>query len=234
MTRLTDLFSTASVTGAQFILLSASPVQPLIDRPTPTHSYCNRQACRILREDGLEREAAVVEANLSHLQQGSDWADSGFRNSSHYYDPDTRRGLWRYPDAAQTCTKYFHKALGLIGKRPDRAFFFLGAATHIVQDLCVPHHAAGLLWNGHREFESRAADVRHLHDCHDGGLYWVSDRPGGWVARNAEQAKPWLSAVTEEAARGDIEEAIAVLLRQAQQSTSGFWRFFLESAEVRI
>ncbi len=32
--------------------------------------------------------------------------------------------------------------------------FYLGAALHLVQDMCVPHHSLGIIFDGHKEFET--------------------------------------------------------------------------------
>lgn len=232
MLRAAALLSSVTVAGTQLLLRTASPVQPLVDRLSPTHSFCNQQACQILRSDGLEHEAFLFQALRPQLELGSDWADSGWRNIYHYYDPNSRSGLWRYPSAAQACTRYFNKALKWFHTQPERAFFYLGAATHLVQDVCVPHHASGQLWNGHREFEARAAKQRFLYPCWDYGEYWISDLPWGWIDRNANQAKKWLASASEGASSDSLEETIANLLPVAQRSTAGFWRFFLDAASL--
>ncbi len=232
MQRATSLILDLTVTGTELLLLTASSVQPLLDRLSPTHPFCSQQACRILRGDGLEREASLFEVMLPQLETGSNWADRGWRNVNHYYDPETGTGLWRYPNAAEACGRYFHRALGWFKSNPGRAFFYLGAATHLVQDVCVPHHASGQLWNGHKEFESRAAEQRFLHTCWDSGHYWISAQAGGWIARNAHRAKCLTRAAGENASPASMDEAIGTLLPIAQRSTAGFWRFFLDQAGV--
>jgi len=35
-----------------------------------------------------------------------------------------------------------------------KACFCLGAAAHLVQDLCVPHHSRSIVYGGHQRYET--------------------------------------------------------------------------------
>lgn len=221
--------------GDKALLLAASPIQALVQRPGVTHSFCNRQAVRILLSDGYGRGAQLVGRHLENLDAGSAWVDRGWRSSGHFYDPDSNRGLWRWPSALEFCRVYYWRAVANWKRgAPARAFFYLGAATHLVQDLCVPHHSAGKLFDGHREFEDLARERALSHPCRSGGLYDLACEPGSWVAANANFSKGFLPLVRSSAPDVDKEDAIAVLLPRAQRSTAGFLAFFAEQvAKVR-
>ena len=217
------------------ILLAASPIQALVERPGLTHSFCNRQAIRILLSDGRERAAQLAAQHLENLEAGSIWVDRGWRSSGHFYDPDSGRGLWRWPSALDFCRVYYGRAVANWKKgAAARAFFYLGAATHLVQDLCVPHHSAGKLFDGHQEFEDLARERALWHPCRSGGLYDLASEPGSWVAANANFSQGFLPLARAGAPDADKEEAISNLLPRAQRSTAGFLAFFAEEvADVR-
>lgn len=147
--------------GAKVLLAVASPLQDMIDRPGVAHEFCNRQAVIILRADGFNSCADFIEQHMEQLNAGVYWADSGWKNVSHYYEPSTGKGLWHFKTALEEFDHYAMTAAGHMRNRQyKRAFFFLGAAVHLVQDLCVPHHARAKLFHGHKEYETWVA--RHF------------------------------------------------------------------------
>lgn len=66
------------------------------------------------------------------------------------YDPETGGGFHGWPNARQMVQEYWDLAVqALIAWDFVRGAFHLGAAAHLVQDLCVPHHAAARIFSGH-------------------------------------------------------------------------------------
>lgn len=215
--------------GSRLLLMAASPAQSLLDQASPTHDFLFRQAVAVLERDGWAREALFARQALDQLIAGSVWADEGWKNVTHMFDPDLGRGLRGWPNAVQTCESYaaraaHHFAVGDQGE----ACFYLGASCHMVQDLCEPHHAAARLLDGHRAFERWAQQQCHRFAVWEEGLYGVGASAADWVVSNARLAKPWLSKATAESALSDWEEAASVLLPLAQRTTAGFIRWFLE------
>lgn len=215
--------------GARVLMRSLAPLQPLVaDSTCATHDLCNQSAIEILEADDHRGAAELAAPYLSVLNDGSRWADAEWRNRGHYFDPTTGRGLWRFPDAASLAESYWERALEAWRHgRARAAMFALGAALHVAQDLCVPHHAALRIWNGHREYEDWVRERRHAFVVSSGGLY----RPGfglaDWVIANARASLPLLTAVDSGSTEQSRREATAILLGRAQRCTAGmllrFW-----------
>lgn len=213
----------------KLLLAVAIPFQPMVDSVSPTHGFINRQALAILTADGKRREAAWLEWYLDDFTKGCDWADGGWRNVGHMYDPQTGAGLLGWPSAPELIRHYWDAAIrAKLEYDLPHAFFFLGAAAHLVQDLCVPHHAAVQLFAGHKKFEAYARRYRHRFAAHERGLYDLARTPEGWVVMNAGYTRQHYShCVTSD---GDVDartEAIYDLLPRAQRSTAGFVAHFL-------
>ncbi|MEG6513674.1 zinc dependent phospholipase C family protein [Desulforamulus ruminis] len=212
---------------AKVMLALTLPFQAVIpNQQRDTHHFCNRQAIEILRQDGFHREAKIAHSYLYAMDRGSVWCDRGFKNISHYYDSREGTGLWHGPDASTECLQYFNRAL----KKWQRgyykeAFFYLGAACHLVQDLCVPYHARGQVLGGHKFFEDRARDQYENYSLYSGGIYHLSDCPGDWVRKNASFSSVFLSEVTDNNPLSVIDETIQTLLKRAQRTTAGFLQF---------
>ena len=214
------------------VMLSLTLPFQLILKPAKernTHHFCNQQSIEILKRDGLAKEALLFQSHLGALNAGSSWCDRGFKNISHYYDHAANTGLWYGPDAPSECRHYFRQAIKHWRRgRQEKALFYLGAASHIMQDLCVPHHAAGLILQGHKYFEDWARHNYHEFTCNCDGIYHLSCEPGDWVKKNARFSFTFLPQVVEEH-EPSVEQAAQVLLQRAQRSTAGFLQFFLQA-----
>lgn len=216
---------------AKVMLSLTLPLQVILKPTTErnTHHFCNQQSIDILKRDGFAKEALLYQSYLGALNAGSTWCDRGFKNISHYYDHAANTGLWCGPDAPSECRHYFKRAITQWQQsRQEKALFYLGAATHILQDLCVPHHAAGLILKGHKFFEDWARSNYHDFTANCDGLYELSCEPGDWVKKNAGFSFTFLPQVVEEH-EPSVEKAAQVLLQRAQRSTAGFLQFFLQS-----
>lgn len=139
---------------ARLLLLTASPFQLLVDRGPVTHQLMIAEG---LRRMGKTPNASLLIAKEKELLAGVAWADTGWKNITHYYHPCKKKGLLLFPSAFLYYKEYLAKAKRLAQRgKWGKAAFYLGAAAHLLQDMCVPHHATGNVFYGHREFETWA------------------------------------------------------------------------------
>lgn len=215
------------ISAAKLILAAAAPAQRLVKKPALTHLMCNAQAATILENDGYGREAALLREHLIWLDQGVSWADDGFRNLAHFFNPRSHKGLIGWTGAAQECTRYWNKAVQAWQKAHyTKAFFYLGAAGHLIQDLCVPHHAMGVLLDGHQDFEDWVSSCRDNYRVEHGGLYKRDAPPGEWLDSNARESVRHYHLVRSGSAAQRFHKATSVLLPRAQRTSAGFYLHF--------
>lgn len=214
---------------AQMFTTVATPLQAvMMDRSLCiTHQFCNDQAINLLKDSGRDEDAFMLAAFYEPLQYGVVWADQGWKNISHFLNPCTRRGLWRFPSAAHGYIHYFKLALKNMRRGSmGTAVFYLGAAAHLVQDMCVPHHAAGVLFDGHKRYELWVEE--HLKEC----VRWrpsiagTGETPYARLFSNAAAAVKLYPYVREEASESDYWQATEILLPLAQQSTASLFIHF--------
>ena len=140
---------------ARLLLLTVSPFQLLVDRGPVTHQLLIAEG---LRRMGKIPNVSLLIAKEKELLAGVAWADTGWKNITHYYHPQKKKGLLLFPSALLYYKQYLAKAKRLARRgKWGKAAFYLGAAAHLLQDMCVPHHATGHVFYGHREFETWAA-----------------------------------------------------------------------------
>ncbi len=228
------------VTGVKLLLTAASPMQSLLDRPGITHEFCNRQAVKILRTDGFTHCAAFFEQYLTELNGGVYWADKGWKNIGHYFEPLTNRGLWHFANATEDFQYYYHCALtNMQEKDYAKAVFFLGAAIHLVQDLCVPHHARAKLFCGHKEYEEWAQLNYSHYTVTERGMYNEGTSAHLWLLSNAIIAADLFDMVNGIQDAAVYDKVTAILLPRAQRSTAGFLQQFFaatvaETTHVKV
>lgn len=208
------------------LLSVASPVQKLLPQPGKTHNFCLDQAIVVMKRDGYKQEANLVHQHMGELLKGVVWADSAWKNSSHFYNPVNGKGIWGWPNAVMEATAHYEVAVrkARIGNLA-RCMFFLGATAHLIQDLCVPHHARGLLWDGHQEFEDWASDKCTEFAVDQGGIYQKGDHPVLWIMQNSRLAHSLFPLVAE-AIGQDYYTAGKILIPMAQRATAGFFAQF--------
>lgn len=193
-----------------------------------THVFINRQALKILAADNWQAEADFLQANFLALQAGTCWADGGRGFTTHYFDPYTTGGLWKWASGAWACSRFFNRALESWrwGKR-WRAMFFLGAASHLVQDASEPHHARCRARDGHSEYEKWVQAHKEEFVVTKGGLYRSHGHPVDWMRFNARTAYDYFWLVQRGRSTAQYRAATRELLPLAQRSTAGFWIYFL-------
>jgi len=219
------------VAGARLFLAAVSPFQGIIDRPGRTHEFCNKQAITILRNDGYNICADFLVSYLKELNAGVYWADQGWKNVSHYFVPASGGGLWRFNNALDECCSYLKEAANSVAREDYAAStFFLGAAAHLVQDLCVPHHARAKVFCGHKEYEIWAEHNCAAYAVQTQGLYDEGAELKMWILKNAQTAADLLDWVNGEANTEDYHKATSILLPMAQRSTAGMFQQFFEVA----
>lgn len=185
-----------------------------------THGILTRQAVAILPTDGHPAAAAWLMKEERALIRGLYWADEGWKNVTHYYRPRSGNGLLAWPNAADMVAEYTALARDWYSlKVAAAAAFYLGAAVHLVQDACVPHHAA-ITMRRHEAYENQAEAEVSRHIVTSKGLYqpWS---PAEWIHENAAAAEPWLHDRT---GRGS---GLGAMLERAQRTTAGFLYAFL-------
>jgi phospholipase C len=211
-----------------FIYTGAAQVQQRIAKTGYTHTFCLEQAITILENDSLESFAQIAAAYFKELNKGIFWADTSWKSTSHFYNPHNQKGWLNLPNAALEGEIYWQKAIDSWHKgRRKKAFFYLGACTHLIQDLCVPHHARGVVLSGHQEYENWAEGMCHQFKAHQFGEYGIGITPERWIRHNALISGDFFSQVTEGASANDFLNATKTLLPLAQRTTAGFLAAFL-------
>lgn len=222
------------VAGVKILIMATSPLQVFFDKPGLTHEYCNTQAIYSLRYDGYSMYADILQRYQKQLNTGVFWADQGWKNISHYLVADSRKGLWEFSNAIKEFRSFYARAVrytraGDLGK----GIFFLGAAAHLVQDVCVPHHAGGKLFDGHQEYESWAEIHRYQFRAGRNAIYKPHIPAQQWLIDNAAIAVDWLAKTTELSSETQFREATHCVLPLAQHSTAGLFQHFFANLEKR-
>ena len=119
------------------------------------HLYIQENALEILNCNGYSDEYKLFKEYKSKIDEGLVWADQDFKCYHHFYNPKEEKGMYGYDDNALTVARgYYLKALKYFTLEDyDKSMFYFGAACHIIQDLTVPQHAKGKLFDNHRQFE---------------------------------------------------------------------------------
>lgn len=212
-------------------IVLSTPLFGMLGAQENTHVFCNHQALKILINDGYERPASQLKKYLTHLDKGVQWADSGMGSIHHYYDPSSGKGLWRWVSAATTCAFFYARAFGLWERGlHEQAMFSLGVSTHLIQDVCAPHHARCQALDGHHRFERWVSSNLHSFSVFRNGIYQTKRRPEEWISINAAEGYQGYSLVKLGNYSKEYHQAASHLLALAQKSTAGFWLSFLEKA----
>lgn len=216
-------------------LAAVSPLQNLIDKPGVTHEFCNRQALQILRHDGFSQYAGFFSQFTRELNHGVYWADQGWKNIHHYLDPCSGKGLWHFAAAVDNFTAYYHMALSSAkGYDFKKAVFFLGAAAHLVQDMCVPHHARAMLFYGHQQYENWVQKHFSSYAVVSRGTYDEGRPIHSLLLSNAHTAADFFDWVKHNGDETQFAKTTAVLLPLAQFTTAGLFRHFANAIRQKV
>lgn len=228
--------SSASEVCLSLLLTAVSPLQGMLDRPGITHEFCNRQGLRILRSDGFTRYADFLELFGKELDCGVYWADQGWKNVHHYFDPMTGKGLWHFASARQQFAVYYRMALFSLRRMElGRAVFLLGAAAHLVQDMCVPHHARAKMLDGHKQYEAWVEKRFCGYAVENGGIYGEGRAACSLLYANATVAADYFDAVKLAEDGASYHKATEILLPLAQRTTTGLlWHFANEAVKCGV
>ncbi|SDH14148.1 phospholipase C [Desulfosporosinus hippei DSM 8344] len=218
----------------KILLAPTIPLQYFLDAPGVTHVHCLEAAYRVLKSDGKELTASLFELYHTELTGGLYWADRGWKNINHFYSRPNKQGISGWPDATAECQYYFNKAISFVPRDIAKGMFFFGAALHLVQDMCVPHHSLGILFDGHKEFETWASQnwSRFPVEC---GRYLPFSHPAQWIDYNAQQSLPLFSLVSQKdgCSEESYEKASKVLIPLTISTTAGFLEFAVKLFDDR-
>jgi len=212
------------------LLLSAgTPIQKLIGGGGETHLFLNRQGLLILKNDNRTGAHNLAEKYKSVLDLGNLWADQGWKCFAHYYKPQTGKGFIPWISAINEGCGYFQLALtSWKAGKPREAMFYLGATAHIIQDMCVPHHAMGIAFNGHRKFELWALSNKDQYKQKYGAEYKHINDIGELISGNAIIAQMHYDNVAYYSNKYANSGKEMLLL--AQKSTATLYDYFYKTA----
>ncbi len=207
------------------------PFQKLLDHVGGTHEFLTTQSVRILDNDGWKHLSRYCSEHLETIIKGNYWADTLWKNTTHHYNPRTKKGLWLWPGAQDQMNNWFNQAIGFWLKgKTEKALHALGACLHIVQDCCQPYHSNCVIFRGHQKYEKWADLHKENFAVSRGGIYKFSGEAEDWVADNAQFSVGYLETVANSSPIGNKKrkEATAILLARAQKTTAGFIMFFFD------
>ncbi len=202
-----------------------------------THIMCNKQACQILEADGHDMMAHFLEAYRKDLDLGVCWPDSGLglKCVHHFYHAKTGIGLWGQTPADVFCRRYFLCALKFWRQgNYKKAMFFLGAACHLLQDVCEPHHTNCYIMMGHHKYEGWVAKYKSNYLAKSDGIYRNYQEPGLWLQECARESYEFLDLVTEKSNINYYHQATEYLLPFTQRVTAGFLYNFFRHVGMNI
>lgn len=211
----------------KILLAPMGPLQRIFDSPGITHVHCLEQAYAVLRHDAKADVATFFQAYHSSLTKGLFWADQGWKNVCHFYSQPGQQDKTLWPGATAEFQYYFNKALSFMQTDVFKGMFYLGAALHLVQDMCVPHHSVGIVFDGHQEFEKWATLHWMNFPVEDGGYYLHFSHPNQFIDHNAEISARYYPLVSTEGGCNEASytEAAQVLLPLTVYTTAGFLDF---------
>lgn len=228
--QLQEIANASLVCGVKLLLTTASPFQSFIDKPCFTHEFCNAQALCILESDGYFDCAGFYSRYTAELNAGVVWADQGWKNVNHYFQPDSRTGLWVFSSAIEQFSAYMnHATRSMRRNNLPKACFLLGAAAHLLQDLCVPHHARGRVFDGHAQFEEWVREHRNSFAVYGKGKYQQGVPTNRLALDNAIVSADLLDWVSNEGDATMYKRAATILLPLAQRTTAGLFLKFYNS-----
>ncbi len=219
-----------------------------------THQFYVRQAAIILRYDGYTRYADFLTSiipgttirYIDEVSRGVADADidpyivSIFPWYMHFHHPWSHEGLWGTSSAGNVCRYWFNEAVTAwrAGNRAT-AMYYLGLASHMMQDPFVPHRSRLATENGHGNYEAWAQTNRWTYAVSSGGVYTFPVLTGhytpstafGWADKAAHisyDSTYWfrVNADISDGYADDYPYVGSRLIPLTQRYTAGFMRFF--------
>lgn len=120
------------------------------------HLGIQHNALDILVNNNYNKEYRLFSKYIANINRGLVWADQDFKCYHHFYNPYQNKGKYGYEkNAMMLARSYYDKAIKfyMIGNH-EKSMFYFGASCHLIQDLTVPQHAKGRLFDGHKQFET--------------------------------------------------------------------------------
>ena len=162
----------------------------------------------------------------------------------HYWDPEYLRGLYGNIGAPYHAQDYFDQAvncyLGINGfpLNKTRAYYYLGYAIHLLQDVTVPHHAKNDPFGYHVDYES-FCNIQWVYGNipkPENGTYspprdWEGNiNAKAWIHQAALFAYPHYYTIESQAYNYYLWLDIATnLVGQAIKLTAGFMIYFWQT-----
>ena len=227
----------ATVRMTKLLLAPMAPLQYLLDTPGITHEHCLNQAYNTLLNDGKEDVHTFFRPYHAWIRKGLFWADRGWKNVYHFYTNPDNPSKPSWPGASAEAQFYYNQALLNFPKDVLKGMFYLGAALHIIQDMCVPHHSKGMLFDGHQEFEKWAGIHWQEFSTVEQGFYPNFHHLSQWIDHNALVSGSFYPLVSTQAQsnKDTYSEAANTLIPLTIQSTAGFLDFVRnELSEVTL
>lgn len=218
--------------GARWIMEATSALQPARTNVNYCHQFLISQAVKILRNDGYGNYANILDYYIEDLNRGVNWADLGWKNITHYFDPEKGKGMLKFANAVDETVKYFNLAVRYWKRRNMKnAMFYLGAAAHIVQDMCVPHHATNTMSPGHRRYEQWVKKRYTDYGVSSGAKYGRYESPADFAYMNASIAADFKNKVKLHKTQKSYDEITRITAPLAQYSTAEFFHFFFNHVD---
>ncbi|MGD9381534.1 MAG: zinc dependent phospholipase C family protein [Candidatus Thorarchaeota archaeon] len=209
------------------------------------HDWITFRAINILGSDGYSKISSEANSYFTDMQRGSYDADWGMgvigglpvAAKDHYCDPTTGFGfLMIFQGAGSYAQGYFDKAVNFYkGGNKEEAYYNLGFAIHVLQDVTVPHHTQILdvEQKGHEDYERYINKKEtYIKGINGPGYYEKATSADGWVRFNAKKSHSYHTYVNGAPNSGNNNywHAASNLLPIAVKTTAGFLRFFFEQA----
>ena len=196
------------------------------------HKFINNQAIEILKNDGHDEIYHELSQYIDDINGGAVWADQDFKSSNHFFNPNTKKGLYGNSNAKAECLSYYKRALKEYFQGDVKtSMFYLGAACHLIQDITIPQHANIELLHSHRAYENWVIKMHNKQQqfkVEKGGIYLNSIE--GYIYLNAKKALEThenYSKIKNEHIR--FYKTTSIVLVMAQKTTAGLmYNFFYD------
>lgn len=219
--------------SARWVMGVTSALQPAKRKVNYSHQFLIDRGIDIIRNDGYEGYANILEHYKKDLNNGVNWADLGWKNITHYFDPGKEKGILKFANAVDEVVLYFNRAVRYWrNKQYSRSMFYLGTAAHIVQDMCVPQHATNSMSPGHKRFENWFKNNFDAYRVNSGGRYGRCDSPAQFAYANAMIASRFKDDVRLSSRASSYHEISKIIAPMAQYSTAEFFHFFFTHVEI--